>query len=69
MSYGKYAKIPIQDKLILTPKEASLLSGIGINRMEAILKQKDCPFRIMKGQHTCVKRKVFEEYLSTTNEV
>lgn len=69
MSYVKYDNIPISEKLILSAKEASLLSGIGINRMEAILRDVNCPFRIMKGKQIYVKRKVFEKYLEQVNEI
>ena len=69
MSYGKYEKMHISEKLILSAKEASILSGIGVNRMEAILRDTNCPFRIRKGKQIYVKRKGFEKYLEQVNEI
>ena len=57
--------VPIKDKLLLTIKEAAVYSNIGINRIEAMLKEDGCPFVIFVGSKKLVKRKEFEEYLSS----
>ena len=57
--------VPIKDKLLLTIKEAAVYSNIGINRIEAMLKEDGCPFVLFVGSKKLVKRKEFEEYLSS----
>lgn len=56
--------VPIKDKLLLTIKEAAVYSNIGINRIEAMLKEDGCPFVLFVGSKKLVKRKEFEKYIS-----
>lgn len=58
------AVIPISEKLLLTIKEAALYSNIGINKIDAMLREDGCPFVLFVGRRKLVKRKEFEEYLS-----
>ena len=44
----------------LPSKEASEYSNIGINKIDAMLKQPNCPFVLYAGSKKCVKRKEFE---------
>jgi len=69
MAYGNYPKVPISEKLILSAKEASLLSGIGIHRIEEMLRRPDCSFVVKKGNRVYVKRKLFIEYIDSATEV
>lgn len=39
--------VPIHLKLTLSIKEASEYSNIGINKIDAMLKQPNCPFRVV----------------------
>jgi len=54
--------IPIWKKMNLTLEEASLYSGIGINRLRELADRPECGFVLMKGTHKLIKRKQFEEY-------
>lgn len=56
-------RIPIHLKMALTIKEAAEYSNIGINKIDAMLKQPNCPFVLYVGTRKLVKRKEFEEYI------
>ena len=57
--------VPISQKAALTIREAAEYSNIGINRIEAMLKEDDCPFCLRVGRKRLVKRQKFEAYLSS----
>ena len=57
--------VPIHLKLTLSIKEASEYSNIGINEIDAMLKQPNCPFVLYVGSKKLVKRKEFEAYISS----
>ena len=57
--------VPILLKLTLSIKEASEYSNIGINKIDAMLKQPNCPFVLYVGSKKLVKRKEFEAYISS----
>ena len=57
--------VPIHLKLTLSIKEASEYSNIGINKIDAMLKQPNCPFALYVGSKTLVNRKEFELYISS----
>jgi len=61
-------RVPIEHKLALTIKEAAEYSNIGINRIEKMLQEPNCPFALYVGKSgkpkRLVKRKAFEEYIS-----
>ena len=61
-------KVPIERKLALTIKEAAEYSNIGINRIERMLQEPNCPFALFVGNSgkpkRLVKRKAFEEYIN-----
>ena len=44
-------------------KEAAEYSNIGINKIDSMLKQPNCPFVLYVGARELVKRKEFEEYI------
>jgi excisionase family DNA binding protein len=56
--------VPICQKVVLTIKEAAEYSNIGVNRLEALLKNPRCPFVLYVGRKKLVKRKEFEQFLS-----
>lgn len=56
--------IPLSEKMLLTIKEASIYSNIGINRLNAMLREDGCPFVLFVGSKKLVKRQAFEEYIS-----
>ena len=57
--------VPIHLKLTLSIKEASEYSNIGINKIDSMLKQPNCPFVLYVGSKKLVKRKEFELYISS----
>lgn len=57
-------EVPIHQKMTLTIKEAAEYSNIGINKIESMLKQPNCPFVLYVGTKKLVKRKEFEAYIS-----
>ena len=58
-------RVPINLKLTLSIKEAAEYSNIGINKIDAMLKQPNCPFVLYVGSKKLVKRKEFEAYISS----
>lgn len=50
--------------MVLAIREAAEYSNIGINKMDAMLKQPGCPFVLYIGTKKLVKRKEFEKYIS-----
>ena len=59
--------VPIEHKVALTKYEAAEYSNIGINKIEAMLREPSCPFVLHVGQNKkLVKRKEFEEFISTS---
>ena len=56
-------KVPIHLEVTLTIKEAAEYSNIGINKIDSMLKQPNCPFVLYVGTRKLVKRKEFEEYI------
>lgn len=58
-------RVPIHLKMVLTIKEAAEYSNIGINKIDAMLKTPNCPFVLYVGTKKLVKRKEFEEYISS----
>ena len=57
-------RVPIHLKMTLTIKEAAEYSNIGINKIDALLKEPKCPFVLYVGTKKLVKRKEFEDYIS-----
>ena len=56
-------RVPIHLKITLTIREAAEYSNIGINKIDSMLKQPNCPFVFYVGTRKLVKRKEFEEYI------
>lgn len=57
-------RVPIHLKMTLTIKEAAEYSNIGINKIEALLREPYCPFVLYVGSKKLVKRKEFEQFIS-----
>lgn len=58
--------VPINQKLTLTIKEASIYSNIGIKKIDSMLRTPNCPFLLFVGNKKLVKRKEFEEFIART---
>ena len=56
-------RLPIDRKMLLSIREAAEYSNIGINKIDEMLKQPNCPFVLFVGSKKLVKRKVFEAYI------
>ena len=48
-----------------TVEEASEYSGIGTSKIKELSNSEDCPFVLWNGAKRLIKRKQFEEYLSS----
>lgn len=55
--------IPIYHKMTLTIREAAEYSNIGINKIDSLLRQPNCPFVLYVGTKKLVKREEFEEFI------
>ena len=49
--------------MLLSIREAAEYSNIGINKIDEMLKQPNCPFVLYVGTKKLVKRKAFEEFI------
>lgn len=58
--------VPINQKLTLTIKEASIYRNIGINKIDSMLRTPNCPFVLFVENKKLVKRKEFEEFIART---
>ena len=58
-------QVPIHLKMTRTIKEAAAYSNIGINKIESMLRSPNCPFVLFVGTKKLVKRKEFEQYISS----
>ena len=56
-------RLPIDRKMLLSIREAAEYSNIGINKIDEMLKQPNCPFVLFVGTKKLVKRKAFEAYI------
>ena len=54
---------PIDRKMLISIREAAEYSNIGINKIDEMLKQPNCPFVLYVGNKKLVKRKAFEAYI------
>lgn len=61
--------VPIYRKMTLSIKEAAAYSGIGINKIDAMLKEPNCPFVLYVGTKKLVKRKAFEDYIQSKTAI
>ena len=61
--------IPIYEKFLLTPKEASMYTNIGINKIDEIINNPMYDFVLHIGKKRLVKRKEFEKFLEKSIEI
>ncbi len=62
-------RVPINEEVTLTIREAAEYSNIGINRLEALLRSPRCPFVLYVGKKKLVKRREFEKYITDRIEI
>ena len=63
MNQKQATNLPIDRKMLLSIREAAEYSNIGINKIDEMLKQPNCPFVLYVGTKKLVKRKAFEEFI------
>lgn len=61
--------IPVWEKVCLTIDEAMAYSGIGEKSLRSAMKDPLCPFCFYVGNKTLIKRKEFEKFISSHNEL
>jgi excisionase family DNA binding protein len=61
--YQQAMILPIDRKMLLSIREAAEYSNIGINKIDEMLKQPNCPFVLYVGTKKLVKHKAFEEFI------
>lgn len=60
----------MREKLLLSIKEASLLFGIGQNRLREIIHEDyECRYHLTVGRVIKIKRKPFEEYINNVQQI
>ena len=57
--------VPIPQKMTLTIREAAAYSNIGINKIDHLLRNPNCPFVLFVGTKKLVKRREFEDFIRT----
>lgn len=62
-------KVEIKDKLNLTIEEAAAYSNIGINKIDEIAKNPNCPFVLYIGKKKLIKRRAFEKFIEARIEL
>ena len=62
-------QIPIWQKQNLTVAEAAEYSNIGVNRLNALLDDVNCPFRLMVGRKRLIKRILFDKFIEQADMV
>lgn len=65
----KKETVPIYYKQNLTISEAAEYSNIGINRLDMLLKQPSCNFVLHVGNKRLIKRKQFDEFISSIDMI
>ena len=58
-------KVPIHLKMTLSIREAAEYSNIGINKIDRMIRSPNCPFVLFVGTKKLVKRKEFEQFISS----
>lgn len=57
-------QVPIHLKMTLPIKETAAYSNIGINKIDSMLRNPNCPFVLYVESKKLVKRREFEQYIS-----
>lgn len=57
--------IPINEKVLITVKEAAAYTHIGEKKIRQLLQEPHCPFLLYNGKNVLIKRERFAEYLKS----
>ena len=60
---------PLWNKPIMSVEEAAAYTGIGERRLKALLKEKDCRFRIARSDQFLIIREKLEKFIDVTTEL
>lgn len=64
------AVTPLENKILLTIKEASDLFGIGQHRIREIIREDyESKYHLMLGRTIKIKRKQFEEFIEKVEQI
>lgn len=63
--YNKKREVPIWERNLLTLKEASDYTGIGVNKLREIAQESNAHLVLFIGSKKMFKRKRLEEYLDS----
>ncbi len=61
--------IPLQDRELLTVKEAAAHFNIGMNRIRGITNDEGCKFVLWVGNKRMIKRELFKAYLEESYSI
>lgn len=61
--------VPVWEKVNLNLEEAAAYFGIGINKLREITDDDGCPFVLFVGRKRLIKRKAFENYLTSAYSI
>ena len=66
---GKDQLVPIWERRNLTLDEASVYTGIGVDKLREISNSDDCDFVLWVGTKRLLKRKQLEDYLDKCRSI
>ena len=61
--------IKLNEKLCLTLEEASVYTGIGINKLREISNSENCNFVLWVGNKRLLKRELLNDYINKTYSI
>lgn len=61
--------VPLESKPLLTLKEASLYTGIGINKLREMSNERDCNYVLFVGNKRMFKREALLRFLAEAYSV
>lgn len=56
-------EVPIWEKSNLSLEEAAAYSGIGVNKLRELTRDKNCCFVLWVGSKRLIKRRLFDQYI------
>ena len=59
----------LNEKAMLTVREAAAYSNIGIHRIQELCKEDNCNFAVKNGNRFLIKRQEFDEWIRNLKEV
>jgi len=61
--------IPISERAVLTLNEACEYAQIGLNKMQKLCTEPGCTFSFRNGNRHMIKKKEFDEWLRTVEQI